>query len=144
LRKRLDGLGGAESQLNSNQSARILCLDDDPLSLATRKALLELAGHGVIGISSAEEALQLFSSEHVDLVITDHLLSGTLGTHVAESMKRLKPEVPILIISGLTEPPEKMEFADGFLCKLEPPPVLLATVVKLLGLTSDSAAKATA
>jgi CheY-like chemotaxis protein len=69
--------------LNGNQSARILCLDDEPLPLATRRALLEFAGHSVIGVSSVEEALQIVAAEPIDLVISDHLVQGTLGTDVA-------------------------------------------------------------
>ena len=81
---------------------------------------------------SAEEALQILTDEHIDIVISDHLLRGTTGTQVAASMKRIRPDIPILILSGLTEPPEGMEFADCFLSKLEPPPVLLATVAEML------------
>jgi CheY-like chemotaxis protein len=82
FRKRLIGLQGAETQLNGNQSARILCLGDEPLPLATRRALLEFAGRSVIGVSSVEEALQ-FAAEPIDLVISDHLLQRSLGTDVA-------------------------------------------------------------
>ena len=80
----------------------------------------------------AEEALQILADQHIDLVISDHMLQGTTGTQVAASMKRIRPDIPILILSGFTEAPEGMEFADFFLSKLEPPPVLLATVDNLL------------
>ena len=47
-------------------------------------------------------------------------------------MKQIRPDVPVLILSGVIELPEGIEFADFFLSKLEPPPVLLATVAGLL------------
>ena len=108
--------------------AGILCLDDEPVGLTLRAAVLRYAEYNVVTALSAEEALQILTDEHIDIVISDHLMRGTTGTQVAASMKQIKPDIPILILSGLTEPPEGMEFADCFLSKLEPPPVLLATV----------------
>jgi CheY-like chemotaxis protein len=113
-------------------NAGILCLDDEPVGLAIRAAVLRYAGYTVFAASSAEEALQVLTHEHIDIVISDHLLRGTTGTQVAASMKLIRPDIPILILSGLTEPPQGMEFADCFLSKLEPPPLLLATVAELL------------
>ncbi len=110
----------------------ILCLDDEAVALAIRAAVLRYAGYAVLEASSAEEALPLLADRHVDLVISDYLLPGTTGTQVAASMKQIRPHVPILILSGLIDVPEGMEFADRFLSKLEAPPVLLATVAELL------------
>ena len=112
--------------------ARILCLDDEAVGLAIRATVLRYAGYNVFTASFAEEALQILADQHIDLVISDHMLQGTTGTQVAASMKRIRPDIPILILSGFTEAPEGMEFADFFLSKLEPPPVLLATVSNLL------------
>ena len=112
--------------------ANILCLDDEPVGLAIRAAVLRFARYTVFAASSAEEALQILADQHIDIVINDYLLQGTTGTQVAASMKQIRPDIPILILSGVTELPEGMEFADCFLSKLEPPPVLLATVAKLL------------
>jgi CheY-like chemotaxis protein len=112
--------------------ARILCLDDELVGLTIRATVLQYAGYKVFAASSAEEALQILTDQHIDIVISDHLLRGTTGTQVAASMKRIRPDIPVLILSGLTEPPEGMEYADCFLSKLEPPPVLLATVANLL------------
>jgi CheY-like chemotaxis protein len=112
--------------------ARILCLDDEPFGLDLRAAVLRIAGYTVFAASSAEEAFQILAGQHIDIVISDYLLQGTTGTQVAASMKEIKPNIPILILSGLVELPEGMEFADYFLSKVEPPPVLLATVADLL------------
>ncbi len=112
--------------------ARILCLDDEAVGLAIRAAVLRSAGYNVFTASCAEDALQILADQPIDLVISDHLLQGTTGTQVAASMKQIRPDIPILILSGFTEAPEGMEFADFFLSKLEGPPVLLATVENLL------------
>jgi CheY-like chemotaxis protein len=118
--------------IRNHFAARVLCVDDEPIGLAVRKAVLEQAGYVVRTAISGDEALQIFGGERIDLVVSDHLLRGTTGTRVAIFLKLLHPDIPILILSGLTEMPEGMEFADGYLSKLEPPPVLLGTIAKLL------------
>jgi CheY-like chemotaxis protein len=112
--------------------ATILCLDDEPVGLEIRATVLRYAGYIVFAASSAEEALRILADQHIDIVISDYLLKGTTGTQVAASMKEIRPDIPILILSGVTELPEGMESADCFLRKCEPPPVLLATVANLL------------
>ena len=112
--------------------ATILCLDDEPVGLAIRATVLRVAGYTVFTASSAEAALHILGDQHIDIVISDYLLQGTTGTQVAASMKHIRPHIPILILSGVTELPEGMEFADCFLTKGQPPPVLLATVANLL------------
>jgi CheY-like chemotaxis protein len=112
--------------------AAILCLDDEPVGLAVRAALLRFAGYTVFPVSSAEEALQILAEHPIDLVISDYLLKNTTGTQVAALMKQKRPHTPILILSGLVDHPGGLESADLFLSKVEPPPVLLATIAELL------------
>jgi hypothetical protein len=47
-------------------------------------------------------------------------------------MKKLKPDVPIVIISGLLNAPEGMEHADLFICKTDSPPQVLEKIAGLL------------
>ena len=126
--------------MNGYKPAKILCIDDEPLGLSLRKALLEHAGYCVYAAGSGDEALRLFATESIDLVITDELLPGVTGSRLAMLMKLSHPEIPIVILSGLAEEPEYMGIADSFLCKGEPPPILLATVARLVsGKTAASA-----
>lgn len=118
--------------MSDREQARILCLDDERVGLAVRVAVLRHAGYTVLSATSAEEALQIFTDQPIDLVISDHLLRGTTGTQVALSMKRIRSRVPIVILSGLVSAPEGIEYADIFMSKLEPPSVLLATIASML------------
>ena len=111
----------------------ILCIDDDDLALRVRKLLLSNAGYDVLTASSGEDGLEILKHNPVSLVVADHFLSARTGTEIAREMKELKPEVPILIVSGTDEAPSGLEFADGFLPKVEPPEVLLSTMARLLG-----------
>jgi DNA-binding response OmpR family regulator len=124
----------------SSVKAKILCLDDEPVGLFVRQVLLEQSGYAVVTATTSEKALQIFAEEQIDFVISDYSLGDTLGTQLAESMKRIKPNVPIMILSGWDQPPEGLGGADIFMCKAEPPSVLLEMIAKLLVRTARKAA----
>jgi CheY-like chemotaxis protein len=119
-------------QHESNAKAKILCLDDEPVGLFVRQTLLELSGYTVLSATTADDALRILAEEPVDLVVADYSLGNISGTAVAESMKHMKPNVPIMILSGWDEPPGGLGHADQFLCKTEPPSVLLDTIASML------------
>ena len=110
----------------------ILCVDDEPVGLHARSLLLSIAGYTVLTASSGKAALELFRGAHVDLVITDHWLPDITGVELAAEMKQLKPEVPIVLFSGLAELPLEDKHIDLYLTKGLMPPEFLAQVAKLL------------
>jgi CheY-like chemotaxis protein len=118
--------------MSVNPLATILCIDDNEMALEVRKLVLEMAGHSVVTAIDAESAMQLFTSSTVDMVISDHLLQGSTGTELAAEMKRLKPAIPVVIMSGMVEQPEGMEHADLFIGKGEVPVVWLKKISDVL------------
>ncbi|HYN16063.1 MAG TPA: PAS domain S-box protein [Terriglobales bacterium] len=111
----------------------ILCVDDDSTGLRFRQLMLEAKGYRVLLATSAQQGMEVFQSNAVDLVITDHLIGRAMGTAMAAALKRLRPDIPIIILSGSSNPPEGTENADVFVCKSEGPEVLLHRVSALLG-----------
>ncbi len=98
--------------------ATILCIDDEAAGLVARKLLLESAGHRVIEARSGEEGIQLFKSLKVDAVILDYWMSGMKGTAVASELKRINPEVPIIMVSGMADlPGEAAGLVDQWIIK---------------------------
>ena len=102
---------------NLRPSAVILLLDDEPTPLACRTLVLQSEGYSVLTASSAAEALKVFRENHVDLVMSDHFLGSATGTEVAGKMKQIKPEVPVIIYSGVIEIPEGGDCADFSLAR---------------------------
>src|SRR5689334_16362454 len=96
---------------------RILCVDDAEVALQVRKLIFEHAGYEVTTSRSGEEALEIFKTQPIDIVIADHFLSEKTGTEIAREMKELHPHIPILIVSAATEKPPGLEFVDGFVAK---------------------------
>ena len=112
--------------------ATILCIDDDKTALHIRKLVLESGGHSVLTASDCTTAMELFTASALDLVITDHFLVGNTGAELASAMKKLKPEVPIVIISGLVDAPAGLECVDLFISKTNSPPEVLRKISELM------------
>ena len=99
-------------------SVKILCVDDEPSVLAIVKRLLESADFGVLTASCGREAIRVFQSDHVDIVLMDYWMTGMNGIDAAQKMKQLDPDVPIVFLSGYSElPAESLGLAEYWIRK---------------------------
>ena len=113
----------------------VLCVDDEFNGLEGRKMLLEEAGCKVLVASRGTDAMQLFASHPVDLVLLDYHMPGMNGGVVAEHMKSSQPDVPIALLSADDGLPEgALRWVDVFVSKSESPANLLQAVEYLLAL----------
>ena len=113
----------------------ILCVDDEWNGLEGRKMLLEDAGCNVLVATGGADALQLFASHPVDLVLLDYHMPGMNGDVVAEHMKAGQPDVLIALLSADDGLPESaLRWVDGFVSKSESPANLLQIIEHLLDL----------
>ena len=111
----------------------ILCVDDDWDWLKSRKLLLEERGYQVLAASNGVEALHFLTSVWVDLVLLDYHLPHMNGDMVAERMKAIQPEIPIVMLSADEELPENaLRWVDAFMSKDESPSSFLEIVEYLV------------
>lgn len=81
-------------------SERILIVDDQEAVLAIVSELLEELGYTVCGANNAEDALRMAREFEFDLLVTDLVMPPTSGMTVAAEIAALRPDVPILYMSG--------------------------------------------
>lgn len=111
----------------------ILCVDDYETSLAGWCLYLQSAGYSVSTARTAQEGLERFAVSPVDLVLLDYLMPETNGDDVAATMKQIKPDVRILMFSGVAQVPETARLhVDAFLQKGQSPTVVLEKIRELL------------
>ncbi len=80
----------------------VLLLDDDPVNLHLRGAVLRQHGYASVTATSVEEATSLL--DRIDIAVLDyHLGAGQFGTEVASKLRKRRPEVPIIIMSATLE-----------------------------------------
>ncbi|HVP50980.1 MAG TPA: response regulator [Terriglobales bacterium] len=100
----------------------ILCVDNEPSGLTGRESLLRQHGYDVVATTSARESLDLLEEVDVDAVILEYRMPEMMGDAVAERMKQLRPEVPIMMLSAQDcLPPATLHAAASFLSKSAPP-----------------------
>ena len=117
----------------TNNGKTILCVDDEMTGLSVRKMLLESQGYRVLTAENGSDAVVLFSSESLDLIVLDYSMPGTSGHVVAEKMKELRPNLPIIMLSAYVDlPSETLALVDRSITKGEPPAVLLEAIALLL------------
>jgi CheY-like chemotaxis protein len=110
----------------------ILCVDDEETSLLLRKPVLETAGYEVVTAASATQALEVLSVRKIDLLLTDYLMPGQSGTELARAAKSICPQLPVIILSGVTELPPDMGHVDLFVSKVEGPESMCEKVAAVL------------
>lgn len=85
-----------------NTSRRILVIDDEPLSSDSIKRILVHGGYAVTVAPGAEQALNL-DLDVFDLAITDYEMPRMRGDALAVAIKKRKPELPVMIVTGYLE-----------------------------------------
>jgi response regulator RpfG family c-di-GMP phosphodiesterase len=78
------------------------------------------------------EALLLLDRHPVDLVLSDHLMPGMVGTELARQIKLRFPDIPVILISAVNEIPAGAVHADLFMSKLDGPLVMCRNVAAVL------------
>ena len=80
----------------------VMIVDDErPLVNLTEEMLAQL-GYEPIGFVSSAAALRAFQAQphRFDIILTDEAMPDLTGTDLAREIRRLRPEVPILLMSG--------------------------------------------
>ena len=102
----------------ARQRAVILCVDDNPELLECLKAFLEAFGYTVLAASRGSEGLGLASIHAIDVAIVDYFMPQMNGDEFAIQMRRLRPQAPIIMLSGTTDvPTEVLNQVDAFVAK---------------------------
>jgi CheY-like chemotaxis protein len=123
----------------SSRDKRVLLIDDDPVQLRVREAVLRDASVLVDVATTADSALALLRSSSgsaIRAIVTDHIMPGTSGATFVLQIRDLRPGIPIIVISGMAEAEDDYEGLDvTFRTKPCPPPELIRLVRQTLDAT---------
>jgi CheY-like chemotaxis protein len=84
---------------------RVLVIDDEVALTQMLRGMLEYLGYTVMTENSPMDAVKLFPSlkDELDLVITDQTMPLLTGDALARQLLDLKPDLPIILITGYSE-----------------------------------------
>jgi signal transduction histidine kinase/DNA-binding response OmpR family regulator len=81
---------------------KILVVDDNATNRLILKKQLELWNIGCVAVESGEEVLGLLSTkEQFDLIITDMQMPSMDGLQLAQRIKKVHPQLPIILLSSI-------------------------------------------
>lgn len=81
----------------------ILLVDDNKLGLSARKCVLEELGHTIWTAANGVDALEQFASRKFDLVVTDYKMPRMDGLELIAGLRKVSPELPVILISGFVD-----------------------------------------
>jgi CheY-like chemotaxis protein len=117
---------------NPSTLKTILCIDDDDGELEYQRVLLERRGYAVLTARSARQGIQLASVCVLAAVIVDYHMPEMNGHEVATEMKRITPQVPIVMVSSDEKIREQaLLVVDAFLPKDEAPKRLWPEIARV-------------
>lgn len=79
---------------------KILVIDDDPRSYNIVKRCLETDKHTVEIAEAGQPGIEKFRNGNFDMVITDRAMPDMNGDMVAQEIKKMAPNVPIIMLTG--------------------------------------------
>ncbi len=91
----------------------VLCVDDDASSLLSRTKILEQYGYKAFGAQNGSKALQFVrANKTVCLVVLDYRMPDTDSAELARRMKRMRPMIPIMMLSDEEVKNRPLQFVD--------------------------------
>jgi two-component system nitrogen regulation response regulator NtrX len=78
----------------------VLIVDDEEGIRESLSGIFEDEGFDVFTSSSGEEALRILKEQNPDLILLDVWLPGIDGIQTLNDVKKLKPDLPVIMISG--------------------------------------------
>ncbi|MCL2458467.1 MAG: PAS domain S-box protein [Desulfobulbus sp.] len=129
----------AETFVPTVFEGKILLVDDEPPITFFLVQVLEHLGYEVKACLSSEEAYKEFLNRQnsFDLIITDMGMPGMTGLELAEKIKAVNPDVPIMLCTGFSEHVTEENYHQmglaGFIAKPFNAELLVKEVSRVIG-----------
>jgi CheY-like chemotaxis protein len=94
----------------------VLYVDDNTKSRRLLLSVLRDCGFEVITTADLAEAIENFRKVRLDVVLVDYQMPVISGPELAQKMKAIHPEVPIVMLSGCAVLPDlELPWVDGLM-----------------------------
>ncbi len=90
--------------IDGENSQTIIIVDDEEMVLTSLSSFLSLeTKYNVKTFTSGKEALDFVKNNEIDLVVSDYLMPEMDGITFLAQVKKFKPEVPRIILTGYAD-----------------------------------------
>jgi CheY-like chemotaxis protein len=87
----------------NGQALKILLVDDEELVRTGTAEMLADMGHEIVQVSSGAAALGALRSQAFDILVTDYLMPSMSGLELAREARKLRRDLPVLMITGFAD-----------------------------------------
>jgi DNA-binding response OmpR family regulator len=103
-------------------TVKVLCVEHHAEYLDALKYMLETAGYEVLSAATGSQGLSMLMKQPIQGVLLEYDLPDATGSAVRAEMKRIKPEVPVLLFAGVgSQTPFLLRLFDSYLRNAERP-----------------------
>jgi CheY-like chemotaxis protein len=110
----------------------VLFVDDHEVLARLSREILEMQGYRAVCAYNAADALERFSQEKFDILVTDWKMEGMDGLELARQIHARNPQIPVILVTGYG-PVETGDVADACLSKDHLFPALIEKIKLFLG-----------
>lgn len=84
---------------------KVLFVDDEQMLVDLGKMMLEKIGYDAVAVKSSINALEIIQNnpQGFDLVITDLTMPDIQGIELAEKIKAIRPNIPVVLVTGFSD-----------------------------------------
>ena len=147
LQDRKERSSARRSGASSGPKPTVLIIDDDPSFLDTVRTILCSEGYDVLASSTGPKGLDMvrYASQDIGAVLLDFNMPRFNGAETLQFLRKLRPDVKVLAVSGVNVNELPPEFRDG-VQRLVPKPFHNADLLKAIDevIQGKSSAKAPA
>jgi CheY-like chemotaxis protein/two-component sensor histidine kinase len=95
-----------QRELPPGHGETVMVVDDEQPLVALSEEMLARLGYEPVGFESSAAALHAFQAQprRFDVILTDEAMPELTGTDLAREVQRLRPEIPIILVSGYGGP----------------------------------------
>ncbi len=103
-------------------NVKVLCVENHAEYLDALRYMLESAGYEVVSATTGSQGLSMLRKQPFRGVLLEYDLPDATGSAIRAEMKRINPEVPVLLFAGVgSQTPFLLRFFDSYLRNGERP-----------------------
>lgn len=118
----------AASIMCQSKSYTLLVVDDEPIALENLEFTLKKENYNVLTATNGLEALNLFNTNSVDLVVTDLKMQKMSGIQLLEEVNKIAPQTKFIITTGYATVETAVDAMKKGAAHYLPKPVKLETL----------------
>ena len=124
-----------EQAVIQGKNEHILFVDDEEKLVHVAEESFPVSGYQITAHTNPLIALENFKKQpdKYDIIITDMTMPGMTGIELADKIKKMRPDMPIILCTGYSELVSREEVLSTGIKKYLQKPVTMKTLVKIVG-----------